>query len=68
MNKQICVYFKMCIYLVSGERTLGIKFLIIKSAFKSTFFDLHYQFLKTVLKVEKVDNHHSLENFSKWQN
>ena len=38
MNKQICVYFKMCIYLVSGERTLGIKFLIIKSAFIIQFF------------------------------
>ena len=38
MNKQICVYFKMWIYLVSGEPTLGIRFLIVKPAFIVQFF------------------------------
>lgn len=44
---------------MSGERTLGIRFLIIKLAFIIQLFIFALSVSSDGLKVEKVNNHHT---------
>ena len=52
-NKQIFVYFEMGIYLVSGEHTLDIKFVIVKPAFIIQFRRFALSVSEDLIKRQK---------------